>query len=73
MAEQDVEGEWVLVQVAIQHELSVHVAGLFRLEDRGVSFFVQNCQEQPNTQKHQPFQDYNLLDLRIMPIAYQLS
>lgn len=46
MVEQNVEGERVLVEVAVEHQLAVHVAGLPGLEDRGISFLVENCQTQ---------------------------
>lgn len=46
VAEQDVQGERVLVQVSIKHEFPVDVARLLRLENGRVSFLVQNCQEQ---------------------------
>ena len=43
MVEQDVQGERVLVEVAVEHQLAVHVACLSRREDRRVTFLVQNC------------------------------
>lgn len=41
VVEQDVQGERVLVEVAVEDKLSVNVARLSRLEDTGVSFLVQ--------------------------------
>lgn len=46
VVQQNVQRERVLVEVAVEHQLAVDVAGLSRLKDRGISFLVQNCQTQ---------------------------
>ncbi len=42
MVKQDIQGEGVLVQVAVEYQLAVDVAGLSRLEDRRISFLVKD-------------------------------
>ena len=43
VVQQDVQGEGVLVEVAVEDQLPVRVAGFSCLENRRISFLVQNC------------------------------